>query len=296
MKARLTKPIRWSAPIARLTVAAALLAAPAGSRADTIYVSNYGHNNIMRYTPDGYGSVFAGTGQYPYGIAFDGAGNLYVAVTGAIQKLAPDGTASTFATIAQPTGLAFDAAGNLYAVNLYANTIDKYTPDGSHSIFASGGIRYAFGLAFDPAGNLYAASWGNNTIVKFTPGGVGSVFASTGSGGPIGLAFDRAGSLYATYSKGNSIVKFTTAGVGSVFANTGLNAPQGLAFDSVGNLYVANYSGNSIQKFTPDGVGSVFASAAGLFGPEYIAIQIPEPSTWALLALAFPALLAFRRP
>ena len=65
--------------------AAALLAAPGVSHADTLYVSNFGYYNIEEFTAGGVGSVFAGTSPYPYGVAFDSAGNLYVAASGGIQ-------------------------------------------------------------------------------------------------------------------------------------------------------------------------------------------------------------------
>jgi DNA-binding beta-propeller fold protein YncE len=85
----------------------------------------------------------------------------------------------------------------------------------------------------------------------------------------------------------DTIQQFTPTGVGSVFADTGLSGPAGLAFDSAGNLYVANSNNGTIEKFTPQGVGSIFANVDT---PTFIAI-VPEPSTWMMFGLAFPALL-----
>src|SRR5207247_382206 len=49
-------------------------------RADTIYVSNGGDNTIRRFSADGTGSVFVSGGlSFPDGLAFDAAGNLYIA-------------------------------------------------------------------------------------------------------------------------------------------------------------------------------------------------------------------------
>src|SRR5439155_871834 len=83
----------------------------------------------------------------------------------------PTGAASVFATngLNLPRGLAFDAAGNLYVANYGDNTIEKFTPGGVGSVFASTGLSSPIGLAFDAAGNLYAANSGDNTIEKFTP-------------------------------------------------------------------------------------------------------------------------------
>jgi secreted PhoX family phosphatase len=91
-----------------------------------------------------------------------------------------------------PEGLAFDSAGNLYAANLGNNSIEKYTPGGSASVFASTGLSNPVGLAFDSAGNLYAAKQANSTIEEFTPGGSASLFANSANGvssNPHFLAF-----------------------------------------------------------------------------------------------------------
>ena len=86
----------------------------------------------------------------PTGLAFDGAGNLYVADTGnnTIRKITPAGTVSTLAGIASPgsyqfidgpgaaarfgapEGLTVDAAGNIYVGDRANNLIRKVTPAG----------------------------------------------------------------------------------------------------------------------------------------------------------------------
>ena len=192
------------------------------------------------------------------------------------------------ALLATPTSL----ADTVYVGN-GNNTIERFTPGGVGSVFGNTGSNRPEGLAFDSAGNLYVAY--GNTIGKFTPGGIGSVFATnSGLSSPQGLAFDGAGNLYAANANNSTIEKFTPSGVASVFAtNSGLSSPRGLAFDSAGNLYAANANNNTIEKFTPAGVGSVFANS-GLSSPQYIAI-IPEPMTWAMLALGSASLLALRR-
>src|SRR5262249_14294497 len=142
--------------IAALNVAcASLLTAASIARADSIYWSETTY--IQKYTAPGPGSPFTSGVNFAYGLAFDSAGNLYVA-------------------------------------NLGSNNILKFTPAGVGSVFASTGFtNLQGGLAFDGTGNLYVANTGNDTIQKFTPAGVGSAFAHAGQGQAHptgGLAFD----------------------------------------------------------------------------------------------------------
>jgi sugar lactone lactonase YvrE len=124
-------------------------------------------------------------------------------------------------------GLAFDSLGNLYTANGSANTIEKFSPAGTPSLFANSGMSAPGGLAFDTSGNLYVANAAINTIRKFDPLGNGSLFANSGLSNPIGLAFDSAGFLYAVNAYGpNSVEKFDPSGNGTLFANSdGLNTP-----------------------------------------------------------------------
>ena len=74
--------------------------------------------------------------------------------------MTPAGAVSTFVSsgLDDPYGLAFDAAGNLYVANYGNNTISKVTPAGAVSTFVSSGLDDPDGLAFDAAGNLYVAN------------------------------------------------------------------------------------------------------------------------------------------
>ncbi|NOS71008.1 MAG: hypothetical protein HOP33_13890 [Verrucomicrobia bacterium] len=261
-----------------IATALAYILTPINARADTVYVSNAGNNTIKKFdlANGDYLGTF-GNNSDPYGLAFDGAGNLFVATGGygiPIEKYTPGGVGSVFASgLSLVSGIAFDSAGNLYEGNYGDGTIGKFTSGGIGSVFSP--VNYhVSGLVFDGAGNLYAASFDSAQIEKFTPAGIRSVFANLAVSGGAGLAFDREGNLYAASQANNTIEKFTPGGVGSVFASTGLSSPYGLAFDSAGNLYVANYGNNTIEKFSPTGTDlGVFAS--GLSSPTWIAILSP---------------------
>ena len=47
------------------------------------------------------------------------------------------------------------------------NTIEKFTPGGTGTVFASTGLNNPQGLALDSSGNLLVANAGSNTIMRF---------------------------------------------------------------------------------------------------------------------------------
>jgi sugar lactone lactonase YvrE len=258
-------------------------------RPDTIYETNYRSDTIEVFSLTGSDLGVFGMPVKPTGLAFDNAGNLYVASDDpagySIQKFAPDGTVSIFANsgLSFPSDIVFDEAGNLYVANPRNNTIEKFTPDGIGTEFANSadGLHQPVGLAFDTAGNLYVSNasggpTGNGSIEKFTPAGVGSVFADSVLHVPFGLVFDSAGNLYVSNSLSNTIEKFSPTGEDlGVFASTGLNKPLGMMFDPAGNLYVANNANHTIEKFSPTGEDlGVFANTGG--GPHFLAMFRPS--------------------
>ena len=97
------------------------------------------------------------------------------------------------------------------------------------------------------------------------------------------------------YRSGN-VYEFTPNGVQSKFA-FGLSYPDGLACDSAGDLFVScAAAANRVIEITPQGTMTTFAfGLSDPVGLVFQPIQIPEPSTWALVGLGLSALLVFRR-
>jgi DNA-binding beta-propeller fold protein YncE len=98
---------------------------------------------------------------------------------GTVYEYTPNGVQSTFGSgLNAPTGLAFNSAGDLFVAQYnLENNIVEYTPGGAQSTFASG-LSAPFGLAFNSAGNLFVADDGSGNIYAFTPDGAQSTFAS----------------------------------------------------------------------------------------------------------------------
>jgi sugar lactone lactonase YvrE len=242
--------------------------------------------SIYEYLGGGIQKILAANLDNPRGVAFDNAGNLFVAMStldsvcqcfvGSIVKITPQGVQSPFVTVSiNPItdifleGVALDQSNNVFVsanIGSFASvTIYKFTPDGVQSTFASQDSLQGYGLAFDSAGNLYTRVSFPGTspsptptpspsqILKYAPDGTSSVFATASSLSYSfnSFAFDRFGNLFvSTESNGmepDTILKFTPDGTQSTFA-TGLSYPRGLAFDSAGNLFV-------VEVFT-NGIGS----------------------------------------
>jgi len=241
---------------------------------------------IVEVTPGGVRSTFAfGLSNY-VGMAFNSAGDLFVAKCGAngfsngtIIKITPGGVQSTFASgLETPVTLAFSSTGDLFVDSFWDGTILKITPGGVQSTFATG-LTSPEGMAFDSAGNLFVADNGSGNIYKFTPGGARSTFAS-GLKFPDGVAIDSADDLFVVVAQNGSIVKITPGGVQSTFNSELYNIYNSLAFDSAGNLFAAEYgngmgTNGTIFKITPDGVQSTFAS--GFYAPISLAFQPAPP-------------------
>ncbi|HVU36637.1 MAG TPA: NHL repeat-containing protein, partial [Opitutaceae bacterium] len=197
--------------------------------------------------------------RYPYGVAVDGSGNIYVAdeTNHTIRKITPTGVVGTLAGLAltpgsddgagslarfrAPSSLVIDSAGNLIVSDSGNNTLRKVTPDGAVTTIAglAGAAGSAdgpalqarfnspWGLAIDKAGNLYVADSGNDAIRKITPGGVVTTLA--------GLAG----------------VAGSTDGTGGAARFYG---PAGVAVDPDGDILVADSGNLAIRRVTPSGV------------------------------------------
>jgi hypothetical protein len=223
------------------------------------------------------GTILASVSAQAGGLAFDAAGNLYVADPSrhSVFKYTPDGTKSSFATeLKYPLGLCVDDEGNLFVSDGAAtdakSSILKFTPDGKRSTFATG--ISSVGMAFDRSGNLFVSH--GDSIFKFTPKGVKSTFVTSKKANFIDLAVDGANNLFVVDQAWPvSIVKIAPDGTKSTFA-AGLKVSVGLTVDAASNVYVLGNSesqegmkGHAILKFSPDGTKSTFSSALGFFRP-----------------------------
>jgi len=259
---------------------AASLNYPLGVAVDAVgnlYIGDQDNNRIRKVTPAGIITTAAGNGQRGY---------------------SGDGGPATAASLNFPWGVAVDAAGNLYIVDYWNHRIRKITPGGTISTVAGNGrygysgdggpataasLNFAWGVAVDAAGNLYIADGSNDRIRKVALGETITTVAGNGQrgysgdggpataaslNGPAGVAVDAAGNLYIADYSNNRIRKVTPGGTITTVAGNGvrqysgdggpataasLSSPSGVAVDAAGNLYIADNGNIRIRKVTPGG-------------------------------------------
>jgi uncharacterized protein (TIGR03437 family) len=201
-----------------------------------------------------------------------------------------DGGPATSANLWAPTAIAFDKAGNYYIADNGNNLIRKVDTTGIITTYvgSSGGtsgtagkLLSPNGLWFDPSGAVYIADSGNNRLAKYVPPSAFTNIAGTeaaffsGDGGPanraqlnkpVGITMDAAGSIYFTDTNNSRIRKITTDGIITTIAGKGgggysgdggdatsavLNFPRSIAISPNGTIYVADTNNHVIRVLTP---------------------------------------------
>ena len=246
--------------------------------------------------------------KYPLGIAFDAAGNLYIADRGnsLVRKVdaqtqiitifagscatplafctggfSGDGGLATAASLNQPEAIAFDTAGNLYIADTGNNLIRRvdaqtgmittvagrcaggecnwgFTPDGGLATEAT--LFGPQGVGVDPFGNIVFSDSRNDLMRE--------VNATTG------ILTTIAGNNNAAYLSGN----------GGPAIAASLQNPVQLAFDASGNLYFANFMVSVIHQVTgstaPTALAPVISPAgATITAPESVTIADASPNS-----------------
>jgi len=212
-------------------------------------------------------------------LAVDANGDILVADFGVllnnangtlVWKVTPQGDFSVFASgFSGASGNTIDAQGNLFQSNIAASRVDRVTPDGTRTTFATAGdgISNPVGLAHDSAGNLYVSNCGNSTIQMITPQGVGSTFSSSGFlSCPNGLTIDEADNLYAANFNNRNIIKLTPDAQASLFARTPTsqskpNGGNGHIIYGNARLYVVSNASHQVFEVSLDGDVTLIAGS-----------------------------------
>jgi uncharacterized protein (TIGR03437 family) len=235
---------------------------------------------------------------FPFGVAVDGAGNLFFAedahhvvlrldtTTGVLTLVAGNGTRgysgdngpAASAQLCYPSGVAVDSAGNVYIADSWNHRIRKVSngliatvagsgstgPDsggygGDNGLATSAQLYFPGGVAVDAAGNLYIADQDNERIRKVSNG----VIATVAGNGVRGFSGDTGPA-----------------------ASAQSNSPTAVAVDATGNLYIADWGNNVVRKVSKGVITTVAgngtygyrgdsgpATSAELFAPDGVAVD-----------------------
>jgi hypothetical protein len=218
------------------------------------------------------GSYSAARFLFPWDVAVDDQGNVFVADAGnsAIRQITPLGEVSTLAGLGgvsgrvdgtgssarfvYPTGIAIALTGELYVADAGAFNVRRVLQNGVVTTLAgkSGilgntdalGTNALFdhpcGVVVATNGLVYVTDTGNDTIRVITPVGATSTLA--------GLALGLSGAAEGAESAARMMY------------------PRGAAVDIAGNVFVADTGNQTIRKVTPAGVVTTLAGLAGQGG------------------------------
>lgn len=277
---------------------AARLNQPAGVAVDgagNVYISDVNNSRVRKITAaDGKIRTIAGSGQpgfngdggpataaalnFPYGLAVDKDGNVFVAdfsnhrvrkitaSTGVISTVAGTGTATfngddklaTEASVNAPINVTLDNNGNLVIadsnnhrirrINSADGKISTIVGSGTQGFAGDGGqatearVSIPAGVVFDSAGNLYFADRGNSRVRKVA---AGTNIITTIAG--LGLSGFNGDGLAALASR--------------------LATPNSIAVDAVGNVYIGDRENFRVRRI-------IFASSSDTVAPT-IAVTVP---------------------
>jgi sugar lactone lactonase YvrE len=242
------------------------------------------------------------------------------------------GSEAASVPLSQPHGLAFDTAGNLYIADTSNNIVREVNLAGVITTVAGTGeqgyggdsgpatsalLDSPVGVVVDSAGNIYIGDTHNNRVreVVASSGNIVTVAGTgvagfSGDGGaatsamlarPTAVAVDSSGNIYVADTNNHRIREIsgttitTVAGDGEQFYSgdgglataAGLNSPDGVAVDAAFNIYIGDtnnqrvrmvaagtgmittIAGTGVKGFTADGP----AGSAALARPQGVAVD-----------------------
>jgi uncharacterized protein (TIGR03437 family) len=272
----------------------------------------------------------------------DSSGTMTLVAGNSRAGFSGDGGPATAAKLNQPGGMAFDSAGNLYIADTLNNRVRVVAPNGVINTFAGNGSTGAPGfwgdggaatdalihapvaVGVDGSNNVYIVTSADNTIRKVDTNGIISIFAGEGYRGfygdvntannvvgnanvagitaPQDIWINKDGTVLIADTGNSAIRKVATDGTISTVSGTGqtaaiaqgddvatklpMIAPFGVTADGSGNIFIAEYGTNRIRKVDTTGkittaIGDGNQGFAGDGGPTN-KVQMSGPTAVAV--------------
>jgi len=284
-----------------------------------LFIADQDNNRIRKVSASGIIATVAGTGTFgfsgdggpatgaqlssPFGVAVDGAGNLFIAdlYNNRVRKVSPGGIITTVAGNGSYgySGLSVRETPEGY---FHYESLQGASVPGDGGPATSAQLSFPHGVTVDGADNLFIADSAHQRIRKVSPSGIITTVAgdSAGLSSPNGVAVDGAGNLFIADTLNYRIKKVSTSGIittvagndpgfsgdGGPASSAQLGAPFSVAVDSVGNLFIPDYGGHRIRKVSTSGIittvaGNGTAGFSGDGGPATSA-QLNAPTDVAV--------------
>ena len=304
----------------------------AADNSGNLYISDATNHRVRCIAPNGLIHTIAGNGvagfagdngpassarlSSPYGMAFDFAGNLYIADLGnaRIRRITPAGTITTIAgggslsaggpnegsmatsvSLISPRNIAVDGNGNLYISDFGAHRVYKMAADGTLTTLAGTGslgysgdgvaalnqLNFPTALAVDHQGAVYIADSGNHLIRKVSGGRIASIARAAL---PTGLAFDGGSTLFVADHSAAQILEIPLSSGTATAMNVSVSD---VVYGNDGNLYVAD--GTVVRRVSLFGSSSKVIAGGGNLaegdGGPAIQARLNHPTGFALDSL-----------
>ncbi len=279
--------------------------------AGNIYLADYYNYEIRKIDTTGMLTAFAGGVPYgpieengipattavmvPYGVAFDGSGNIYISddnlnatavrrvdlATGLIYTAAGsgaigftgDGGQALAAELNSPAGLAI-SNGVVYFADVANERVRMVSNNNIITTVAGTGIRdngpatnaflnFPEGITIDGSGDVLVADTGNAEARRFKVGGNINSLGQLQGGAPFGATVDQAGNFYLTAEEPSfpselpQVLKIGPDGTTAVIAG---NGPDGFSGDG-GPATLAVF--NTPQGVAVDAAGNIYVADYG---------------------------------
>ncbi len=226
------------------------------------------------------GTATAAQLNFPYGLAVDGTGNLFIAdknnhrvrkVSGGlittvagtgVAGFSGDGGPATAAQLNSPTGVAVDGAGNLFIADYNNQRIRKVSGGLITTVAGTGKIGPAVNGGPATGADLFFPT--GVAVDGATPA---NVFIADSLNQEIRRVDAVTGNITAVAGTGVA----GSAGDGGPATAALLNSPIGVALDGAGNVFIADQGNNRIRKVSGGLITTV--AGTGLNSPSGVALD-----------------------
>jgi sugar lactone lactonase YvrE len=286
--------------------------------------------NVNGIAVDGSGNIYIGD-DYNYRLRkIDPSGIISTIAGNGTSGFSGDGGQATAAELSGAGGIAFDGAGNIYLCD-GINRIRRISNSGIITTFAGNGTTGYSGdggqatnaelwdpreITFDGSGNLYVADEGNTRVRKISTSGIITSIAGNGLQGYSGdggqataaefwvlsdIKLDASGNIYIVDSGNHRIRVINSLGIVTTIAGNGTAGYSGdggqataaelgwldnMAIDHSGNIYITDWSNSVVREVNASGIITTFAGTgiggfSGDGGPA-TAAKLNSPSGLAV--------------